>query len=70
MARDATPLAAMLMILMKTVHPPAGSNPVIVFVGHGAWSFLLMPTAVGAAMLLTIAWVFWRLRSPGQWPRR
>ena len=62
----AAALAVALMILTKTVHPPAGSNPVIVFVGHSTWSFLLVPTALGAAMILTIAWVFWRLKSTGR----
>ena len=66
----ATALAAVLMMLTKTAHPPAGSNPVIVFVGHGTWSFLLMPTAIGAAMLLAIAWAFWHLKEPGKWPKR
>ncbi|MDY0744632.1 HPP family protein [Paucibacter sp. R3-3] len=63
--------AVMLMIVTRTVHPPAGSNPVIVFVGHGGWSFLLMPTALGAAMLVALACVFWRLRAPEmRWPQR
>jgi len=31
------------MMVSRTVHPPAGSNPVIVFLGHSGWSFLLFP---------------------------
>jgi CBS-domain-containing membrane protein len=66
----AVAVAVALMILTRTVHPPAGSNPVIIFVGHAGWSFLLMPTAVGAGTLLAIAWVFWRAKKPGTWPVR
>ncbi len=66
----ATAVAVTLMVLTRTVHPPAGSNPVIIFMGHAGWSFLLMPTAIGAAMLLIIVWVFWRARRPGTWPLR
>jgi CBS-domain-containing membrane protein len=39
-------------------------------IGHAGWSFLLMPTAVGAGTLLVIAWVFWRAKKPGTWPVR
>ncbi len=66
----AAAVAVALMILTKTVHPPAGSNPVIIFVGHGTWSFLFMPTATGAAMLLAIAWTFWRAQGTTKWPTR
>ena len=66
----AAAVAVALMILTKTVHPPAGSNPVIIFVGHAAWPFLLVPTAAGAAMLVGVAWLFWRVREPGAWPLR
>ena len=66
----AAAVAVALMILTRTVHPPAGSNPVIIFVGHAGWSFLLMPTAVGVGTLLVIAWLFWRVKRPGTWPVR
>ena len=66
----ATAVAVTVMILTRTVHPPAGSNPVIIFMGHAGWSFLLVPTAVGAGMLLVIAWCFWRAKKPGTWPVR
>ena len=62
----AAAVGAALMIVTKTVHPPAGSNPVIVFVGHAGWP----PTALGAAMLVAMAWLFWRIRQRGAWPLR
>ena len=35
--------AIALMMLTRTVHPPAGSNPVIVFLTQPTWDFLLFP---------------------------
>jgi hypothetical protein len=32
----------------RTVHPPAASNPVIVFLAHSGWGFLLFPVVMGA----------------------
>ena len=66
----AAAVAVTLMILTRTVHPPAGSNPVIIFMGHAGWSFLLLPTAVGIGALLMIVWAFWRAKKPGSWPVR
>jgi len=46
------------MMASRTVHPPAGSNPVIVFLGHSGWSFLLFPVFSGALLLVFIAWLY------------
>ncbi len=50
--------ALMAMMLTRTVHPPAGSNPVIVFLAQPGWQFLLVPTLVGAGLLVLIAWLY------------
>jgi CBS-domain-containing membrane protein len=50
--------AIALMMLTRTVHPPAGSNPVIVFLMQPSWSFLLFPTLVGALVLVAVALVY------------
>lgn len=55
MAAAAT-VAALGMLLTDTVHPPAGSNPLIVFLAQPGWDFLLMPTLAGAVIL----WLFAR----------
>lgn len=47
--------AITLMMLTRTVHPPAGSNPVIVFLTQPTWAFLLFPTLAGALILITVA---------------
>ena len=46
--------AAMLMMATDTVHPPAGSNPVIIFMAQPGWDFLLLPTLAGACVLVLV----------------
>lgn len=45
-------LAIALMMATGTVHPPAGSNPVIVFLLQPGWGFLLLPTLLGSLVVL------------------
>lgn len=52
--------AAMAMLLTDTVHPPAGSNPVIVYLTQPGWDFLLLPTLAGALVLVVVGWSFRR----------
>lgn len=47
--------AVAIMIATRTVHPPAGSNPVIVYLIGANWSFLLTPTLIGSIILVLIA---------------
>jgi CBS-domain-containing membrane protein len=37
-----------LMLLTRTAHAPAGSNPVIIFLAQPGWDFILFPTLSGA----------------------
>ena len=46
------------MQLTGTVHPPAGSNPVIVMLTAPSWNFLLTPTLIGALLLVLVAVFF------------
>lgn len=50
--------AIALMMATRTVHPPAGSNPVIIFLAQPDWSFLLFPTLTGALLLVLVALVY------------
>ncbi len=47
-----------LMMFTRTVHPPAGSNPVIVFLTHPSWDFLLFPTLLGALVIVAVALIY------------
>ena len=63
--------ATALMHLSRTVHPPAGSNPVIVMLSTPGWHFLLTPTLLGSLALVVIALLFNnvdpRVRYPKYW---
>lgn len=62
----ATAIAAMQ--LTRTVHPPAGSNPVIIMLTHASWPFLLNPTLTGAVILSAIALAFHVLTRKAPYP--
>ncbi|MDR2091979.1 MAG: HPP family protein [Azoarcus sp.] len=57
------------MMATRTVHPPAGSNPVIIMLSAPAWSFLLTPTLLGAVALVLVALFFNNLATRKTWPR-
>jgi CBS-domain-containing membrane protein len=61
--------AIAVMMLTRTVHPPAGSNPVIVFLVEPGWSFLLFPTLAGALILITVALVYNNLTRETAYPK-
>lgn len=50
-----------LMLATRTVHPPAGANPVIMVYAHAQWSALLFPVLTGVAVLAAVAFVWSRL---------
>lgn len=52
----AVSLSISAMMATRTVHPPAGSNPVIVFLGHSSWNLFLFPVLSGSVILVLIAW--------------
>jgi CBS-domain-containing membrane protein len=62
-------LGVALMLASGLMHPPAGSNPVIVYLLQPGWSFLLFPTLVGAVILVLIALLFVNLTREARWPK-
>lgn len=62
-----TAIAAMM--ITRTVHPPAGSNPVIVFLSQPGWSFVVFPTLAGALVLVAVAVVYNNATRPGRYPK-
>lgn len=61
--------AIALMQLTRTVHPPAGSNPVIVMLTAPAWNFLLTPTLIGALILVAVAVLFNNIPKERTYPK-
>jgi CBS-domain-containing membrane protein len=60
------------MLLTKTVHPPAGANPLIMIHSHAGFAALGQPVLVGVAALAAVAFVWSRLipklaRYPAKW---
>jgi CBS-domain-containing membrane protein len=58
-----------VMQVTRTVHPPAGSNPLIVMMTSPQWSFLLFPTLIGAVMLVAVAVIFNNLPPERSYPK-
>jgi CBS-domain-containing membrane protein len=50
--------AISLMMLTKTVHPPAGANPVIAVLGAKTFEFVIMPVAIGASFIVLFALLY------------
>ena len=63
-------LAMIAMHLTGTFHPPAGIDPLLVVSRNLGWSFLFAPVAVGAVLLALFAYVWHRMLSQRNWPRR
>ena len=57
-AAIAVAAAIAAMMATRLVHPPAGSNPVIVYLTAPAWDFLLLPTLVGAVIVVIVGLVY------------
>jgi CBS-domain-containing membrane protein len=61
--------AIALMMLTRSVHPPAGSNPVIIFLAQPGWGFLVFPTLAGALLLLLVALLYNNATRSGRYPQ-
>jgi CBS-domain-containing membrane protein len=63
-------LVIALMELTRTVHPPAGANPVVIMLaGKVKLAFLLAPVLLGVLILLALAWLV-NNASGRRWPVR
>ena len=51
-------LAIFVMMITNTIHPPAGANPIIVILGGKSISFVLLPVAVGALIIIIFAIIY------------
>jgi CBS-domain-containing membrane protein len=60
----ATVLALALMLFTRTVHPPAGANPILMVYVHAGWPALWQPVLLGVGALVLVA-VIWSRLYPG-----
>jgi len=46
------------MQFLRVPHPPAGSNPFIVFLLGANWDYLWMPTLIGSLLIVLVALLY------------
>lgn len=61
-------LTVTLMKLLRVVHPPATSNPIVVFLTNPTWFFLLCPTIAGALIIVVLALFYHNMSRESNWP--
>lgn len=61
--------AIALMMTTRTVHPPAGSNPVIIYLLQPGWGFLLAPTLLGAVVLVLVTLLYNNASREARYPK-
>lgn len=56
-------LAILAMSYTRTVHPPAGADPLVVILSGASWSFLITPVLIGAIIIAAFAFLYRRVIS-------
>jgi len=62
--------ATAIMHATRCMHPPAGSNPVVIFLANAPWTFAFTPVLAGASLMVLVAILYFRLsgrRYPVYW---
>jgi CBS-domain-containing membrane protein len=63
-------VAMLAMLATDSFHPPAGINPLIIVVNGMSWTFILVPVAAGALLLLAYTFVWTNFVRRSRWPAR
>ncbi|MDD0973035.1 MAG: HPP family protein [Hafnia sp.] len=62
--------AIALMQVTRTLHAPAGADPLVILLAGGAdWDFLFMPVTVSSVILVAIALVLNNASTANKWPK-
>ncbi|MDE1566907.1 HPP family protein [Aquabacter sp. P-9] len=69
-AAAAVGIAFFAMQATRTLHPPAGIDPIIIVLEQLSPTFLLVPVATGCALLVAYTYVWHTLAGGPAWPRR
>jgi CBS-domain-containing membrane protein len=62
-------LAIALMVLTKTIHPPAGATPLAIIMGNNGVEFLVFPVLIGSVILVTVSVLINRLVFKRDYPK-
>jgi len=62
--------AMLAMLATDCFHPPAGISPIIIVLNGLSWSFIVVPVAAGALLLLGYSWVWTNYVRRQRWPDR
>lgn len=61
-------LTILTMMLTRTVHPPAGGNPIVIMLAGYGWDYLLTPILLGAIIIVIYAVLINNLRQNRKYP--
>ena len=50
-----------VLLLTRTVHPPAGANPLIMIQGHANFGHIGLTVLVGISIITAVAWIWSRV---------
>jgi len=61
-------LSISTMAMLRITHPPAGADPLVIFMGGFGWEYLIFPVVTGSVLLVLLAWVFHKLPPNTKYP--
>lgn len=64
----AVSLTIITMMLTRTVHPPAGGNPIIIIMQGYGWSYLWAPILIGSIIIVVLAVLINNIRQNRKYP--
>ena len=62
-------VAIAVMQYLRVPHPPAGSNPFIVFLLGANWDYLWMPTLLGSVLIVLVALLYNNFSKERSYPK-
>ncbi len=61
-------LTMVFMVLTRTIHPPAGANPLLMVQNHAGVGILIKPVLLGVGLLFITAMIWSRIRPGKSYP--
>ena len=58
-------LVIAVMRLARVTHPPAGANPIVIYLTKDSWILVLPTLALGAVAIVLVAWLVHRVSRTG-----